>query len=205
MKLKSLDPRVNRLGISEATDLQDSYAENQFETYEVFLEKKEGKPFEHVGIVHAPNDDMAFLYAKEQFSRRGSCTGMWVCATRKILVTRFTDNGQSVYEGIEVNTPENGAKAFDIFHLYKRGKQHIHAGLVTANDHENALAAAKAILNTDKPVLNVWIIAKDDLLRIEGDFRDIWSTLPLKGHREVIAYKGAEKIKAFKAENDELL
>ncbi len=204
MELVSLDPRVNRLQISTHTDAQKTYSENQFETYQVFLEKKEGKPFEDVGIVHAPNDDMAFLYAKEQFSRRGTCFGMWVCSTRKVLETRFTDNKQSVYDALDVITSKEGDTAYEIFHLYKRGKQHFHAGTVTAADHESALAIAKSTLNDGKPVLNAWIIAKDDFLKIEDDFKDIWSTLPLKGHREVMAYKGADKIKAFKDQNNQL-
>lgn len=37
---------------------------DQFETYEVFVQTKEDKPFEHVGIVHAPNEEMAFCLQK---------------------------------------------------------------------------------------------------------------------------------------------
>ena len=66
MALKSLDPRVNRLDIpenwNESITSKDSL--DQFETYEAFVQVKEGKALEHVGPVHAPNEDMAFLFAK---------------------------------------------------------------------------------------------------------------------------------------------
>ena len=37
---------------------------DQFETYQTFVQVKENKPFEHAGIVHAPNEEMAFLLPK---------------------------------------------------------------------------------------------------------------------------------------------
>ena len=70
---------------------------DQFETYQAFVQTKDNKPFEHAGIVHAPNEEMAFLFAKEQFSRRGMfCNALCVVKTELIKATEFTDNDQDI-------------------------------------------------------------------------------------------------------------
>jgi len=79
MALKSIDPRINRLSLRERQrNAFDSPPLDQLPTYEVFVQLKEGKVFEHAGIVHAATSDMAFLFAKEQYSRRYTCSGMWM-------------------------------------------------------------------------------------------------------------------------------
>jgi len=75
--LKSLDPRIDRLHIDQEGALKPKAELDQLETFEIFLQLKEGRPFSHVGNVHAANEEIAFLFAKEQFSRRLTCTGIW--------------------------------------------------------------------------------------------------------------------------------
>src|SRR5690606_29958788 len=109
-----------------------------------------------------PNEEMAFLFGKEQYSRRFACTGMWVAETRHVMVTPYTDEAVSVYDVIRIaseNAMENGektAEAYEIFHLKKRGKAHTHVGTVTATSYEGALAEAKKQFGEMKPVVNIW-------------------------------------------------
>lgn len=94
MSLDSLDPRINRWNLREQQTANfDSPPLDQLPTYEVFIQLKENKAFEHVGIVHAATPDMAFLFAKEQFSRRYTCTGMWVVPSDRVWATAFTKLG----------------------------------------------------------------------------------------------------------------
>ena len=67
--IDSLDPRIARANLSggNSSDMENLL---HFQTYEVFHQKKRGAQHQHVGIVHAPNPDMALLYAKEQYARR---------------------------------------------------------------------------------------------------------------------------------------
>ena len=60
--LESLDPRVNRLYLPNDFEQPMPGKEllDQLETYEAFVQMKENKPFEHVGIVHAPNEEILF-------------------------------------------------------------------------------------------------------------------------------------------------
>jgi ring-1,2-phenylacetyl-CoA epoxidase subunit PaaB len=201
--LESLDPRVNRLHIpNEFEQPMGSIAMlDQLETYEVFVQTKENKPFEHAGIVHAPNEEMAFLFAKEQFSRRGMfCTAIGVIKTEKIKTSEVTENQQSVYDLYTGTPSDSEEEGFEVFHLIKRGKQHKHAGSVLAKDHEDAILKAKQELDLSKPVLNIWVVKSNDIYATDEEDRDIWDTLPDKRYRDAIDYKAADKIKAFKEE-----
>lgn len=199
--LKSLDPRVNRLHLPNDFEQPMPSKEqlDQLETYEVFVQMKENKPFEHTGIVHAPNEEMAFLFAKEQYSRRGMfCTAIGVIKTENIKVTAFTDNATSIYDQYEGKPSGAENESFEIFHLMKRGKQHKHAGSVLAKDYEDAILKAKATVDESKPVFNIWVVRSEDILATEEEDQDIWNTLHEKKYRDAIDYKAADKIKAYK-------
>lgn len=199
--LTSLDPRVNRLNIPEEFDQPFISPVNldQFETYQSFVQVKEGKPFEHAGIVHAPNEEMALLFAKEQYSRRGMiCQALGVIKTENIKASPFTENAQNVYDLFEGTFSGNEAESFELFHLMKRGKQHKHANSVMAKDYNDAILAAKSEFMEGKPVLNIWIVKTADILATDEEDKDIWDTLHEKKYRDAIDYKAADKIKAYK-------
>lgn len=201
--LKSLDPRVNRLKLPDNYDApMASKAElDQFETYQVFMQIKEGKAFEHAGIVHAPNEDMAFLFAKEQYSRRGMfCNALCVVKTELTQVSAYTDNSQDVYDTLEGTYSGDDSESFEIFHLLKRGKHHKHIGNVLGKDFADALLASKETYERAKPVYNVWVVRTEDILMSDEEDVDIWNTLKEKQYRDAIDYRAADRIKAFKEE-----
>ncbi len=206
--INSLDPRINRLSIPSefGTAFPDQGEKDQFITYEVFVQPKEHKPYQHEGIVHAPTEEMAFLFAKEQFSRRGmSCSGIWVIKTTDIQVSPITENEEDIYDYINKEIMEGAEKGenavYQIFQLVKRGKQHIHAGDLDAHSPQEALWNAKNKFASEKPVLNLWLAKESQILKIEGEeFTDIWNTLPDKKYRDAMDYKATEKIKKFKEE-----
>lgn len=200
--MESLDPRLNRVNLDAFNQLNPKKSLDQFETYEVFVQEKENKAYQHEGVVHAPNEEMAFLFAKEQFSRRGSCTGMAVCKTENLKVTPTTDNGKNVYDEFEPKGSELGEyEKYEIFHLFRRGKQHRHIGSIEASSLDEAFNKSKAIYNNDKTVLNVWIAKTDDILFVNENYRDIWYTLSEKQFRDATAYRALDKIKKFREEN----
>ncbi|MFD2785221.1 phenylacetic acid degradation b [Hymenobacter rubripertinctus] len=205
--LSSFDPRINRLELPDAPSIPtDKVALDQFPTYEVFHQRKENAAYAYVGPVHAPEADVAFLFAKEQFSRRFPCTGMWVAPTSAIQVTPYGNDQESVYNLLPLLPVESatadatGQQAYDIFHLKKRGKAHAHVGQVSASSPEAALQAAKAAFGDQRPVVNVWVIRSADLLRSDDEDRDMWTTTPDKKYREAISYKVQDRIDRFKQE-----
>ncbi|MFN8366836.1 MAG: hypothetical protein U0Y96_06295 [Candidatus Kapaibacterium sp.] len=119
---QSLDPRVTRMHIptneqANFTPLDDM---NHWQTYEVFHQAKTGGRHIHVGSVHAPNAEMALLYAKEQFGRRSVCVNMWVVKTQDILSLATED------ADVFATTPEkdfreaSGYKVMSKLNAYKK-------------------------------------------------------------------------------------
>ncbi|MGZ5304463.1 MAG: 1,2-phenylacetyl-CoA epoxidase subunit PaaB [Bacteroidia bacterium] len=91
MKEISLDPRMNRIDLPEESHTTILDAKDSWITYEVFHQKKSGTQHTHAGIVHAPNAEMAMVFAKEQFARRGQTSGLWVVKSSEILSTTSED------------------------------------------------------------------------------------------------------------------
>jgi ring-1,2-phenylacetyl-CoA epoxidase subunit PaaB len=54
--------------------------------YEVFQQDREGRPFQNVGSVHAPDAEMALLNARNVFVRRPRCHTMWVIPADAIFM-----------------------------------------------------------------------------------------------------------------------
>ena len=90
-EIESLDPRITRARI-DYSDIDPLQSMDQFQTFEVFHQKKRGAQHVHVGIVHAPNADMALLYAKEQYARREVTSNLWVVPSASVSATEYFDS-----------------------------------------------------------------------------------------------------------------
>jgi len=196
MSAKSLDPRVNRLPAAAAGAITPKVPLDQFGSFEVFVQAKEGKPFQHEGIVHAPNLEMAFVLAKEAFTRRFTCFEIYVTDTREVFVSPTTEGEQNAYDLINETSTSGAKESYVVFHLLKRGKQHVHAGTVTAGSPEEAMSEAKKSLNT-KQVFNIWTVRSAAIRRTHPEEAILWQTLPDKKFRDASNYKGGDKLKAF--------
>ncbi|MBX2963930.1 MAG: phenylacetic acid degradation b [Cyclobacteriaceae bacterium] len=197
--MNSLDPRVNRLPqVGQPEHVEPKAPLDQFGTFEVFVQPKEGKPFQHEGIVHAPNLEMAFVLAKEAFTRRFQCVSLYVVDTRNVYVSAMTEGNQSVFELIHDTPEQPGEKeSYEIFFLTKRGKQHIHIGSVTAATPGEALTLTAKDYKTDKIIYNVWAIRTNDIRFTKPEEQELWLTLPEKKFRDASAYKAGDKLKDF--------
>jgi ring-1,2-phenylacetyl-CoA epoxidase subunit PaaB len=197
--MNSLDPRVARLPeIGTEGKIIPKAPLDQFGTYEVFVQPKEGKPFQHEGILHAPNLEMAYILGKETFTRRFTCVSLYVVDTRDVFVSPLTEGDTNAYDQITLPTflgPEK--KQCEIYHLPKRGKQHIHAGSVMASSAEEALSEAKQKFGQGKIIYNVWAIASDKIRFTSTEEQELWITLPEKKFRDAAEYKGGDKLKNF--------
>ena len=194
--IETLDPRLKRLHL-ETGEMAAKPNLDQLPTFEVFLQAKEPRPFKHEGCVHATSLEMALVFAKEQYSRRGMCSGIWVTATKDIMVTSYTDNATDVYDQFNASNNCTG-KEYSIFHMIKRGTQHGFAGIVNADTPQNALGCSKSLIERKKPVLNAWLVETSLILKTTEEDKVIWDTTPEKLFREAVDYKTAEKLKSFK-------
>lgn len=196
--MKSLDPRVNRLPEIGSGEITPKAPLDQFGTFEVFVEPKTGKPFQHEGSIHAPNLEMAYVLAKETFTRRFTCSSLCVVDTRHVYVSPMSEGDQNAYDLIPDVPDQSGEKmSFEIYQLQKRGKQHVHAGTVTAATPHEAMALAKQHFRNDKVIYNIWAIRASDIRFTSAEEKDLWLTLPDKKFRDAAEYKGGDKLKSF--------
>jgi ring-1,2-phenylacetyl-CoA epoxidase subunit PaaB len=120
MSIKSLDPRVTRLGIHENGNLESgNSAQFQWQTYEVFTQAKTGARHTHVGSLHAPNDEMAYILAKEQFGRRNKVTSLWVAKT-SVMITADNDGELFATNDEKTYREASGFKVMDKINAYKK-------------------------------------------------------------------------------------
>lgn len=196
--MDSIDPRINRLPkIGQPGQVVAKAPLDQFGTFEVFVQPKEGKPFQHEGAVHAPNIEMAYVLAKEAFTRRFTCTSLCVADTRSVYASLFTESNESAYDHLRASSPETGdLDSFEIYHLMKRGKQHVHATTVNATSPETAMVRAGESFK-GKTVHNVWAIRTRDIRFTRPEDNDLWQTLPEKKFRDASDYKGGDKLKEY--------
>lgn len=196
--MNSLDPRVRRLPkTGQPGKILPKAPLDQFGTFEVFVRPREGKPFQHEGAVHAPDLEMAFILAKETFTRRFTCTSLCVTDTRNVIVSSLTEGTQSAFDLIQdPGTDSEKGESYEIFHLLKRGKQHIHAATVVATSPEEAMWRAKNEIQV-RIVFNIWAVRTADIRFTSPDEQDLWNTLPEKKFRDAGDYKGGEKLKSF--------
>lgn len=197
--MKSLDPRVNRLPPLAAGALSRKAPLDQLGTFEVFVQPREGKPYQHEGAVHASDAEMAFVLAKETFTRRFTCSGLWVADTRNVWVSPLSEGTESIYDTYPQAPAENGSdnETWEIFHLMRRGKQHIHALKVNATSAEEAVADAKLKLVPGVVIYNIWAIRTSDIRITSEEEMDFWVTLPEKKFRDAAHYKGGDRLKDF--------
>lgn len=188
---------MNRLGLDFSKEEISKELPDQLEPFEVFWLAKPNKPYEHVGIVHADDEELAFVFAKEQFSRRGgNCYGIKTVASKDIIVSEYTDNNVSAFTRLPDFTKIEFPAKFEVYILKRRGKQHTYLASVEA---ENADELTQKLLAIQTPCLNIWLVPFQHLHTSKEDELNFWTTLPDKGYRDAAAYKSGERIAAFKA------
>lgn len=117
--IKSLDPRITRASIAEDIQFSEYRDLDEFETYEVFHQKKRGQQHVHVGIVHAPNAELALVYAKEQFARRGETANLWVVPSSCVAATEYEDDDIFVTTSEKLYRDPATYKVMDRIKAYK--------------------------------------------------------------------------------------
>lgn len=119
MKIESLDPRITRAALDENSQDGELHALDHFKTYEVFEQKKRGTHHMHVGSVHAPNSELAMMFAKEQYTRRGNCVNLWVVKTSEIFVTQYEDADMFENTPSKLHRDPNSYKVMDRIKAFK--------------------------------------------------------------------------------------
>ncbi len=67
--------------------------DTQWPLWEVFTQKKSGRPFQHAGSLHAPDKETALQNARDVYTRRMEGTNIWVVPTEAITASTPEDQG----------------------------------------------------------------------------------------------------------------
>jgi ring-1,2-phenylacetyl-CoA epoxidase subunit PaaB len=87
-----LDPRIRRADL-EASPASGGLVQNEeWETFAIFHQDKRGAAHEFVGIVHAPDPELALVFAKEQFGRRKKTVNLWAVRSTDIFTFQHEDD-----------------------------------------------------------------------------------------------------------------
>ena len=58
---------------------------------EVFIQVKAGRPFKHVGSLHAYDKTMAMKAARDLYTRRNEGNGIWIVKAENIISSDISD------------------------------------------------------------------------------------------------------------------
>ena len=122
MSNDSLDPRVNRLKLGKAGDIIKVEEGENWNIYEVFHQEKRGAHHEHVGCVHAPNAQLALVFAKEQFARRKKCVNLWVVKSADILAFDLEDEDMFANNAEKTYRDASGFKVMEKINKFKQSR-----------------------------------------------------------------------------------
>ena len=121
---KSLDPRVNRLDLQNTAGQPVAQDEN-WPTWEVFHQKKRGEHHIHVGIVHAADEQLALLFAKEQYGRRLKCANIWVVKSSNVFSLGYDDEDMFETTPDKIYREATGYKVRDKINAFKKSNKTI--------------------------------------------------------------------------------
>lgn len=119
MIIKSLDPRVDRNKMDSEEEFDGLQTMDQWQTYEVFHQQKRGQHHAHVGSVHAPNKEMAILFGKEQYARRGETANLWVVKSADVSATEYEDTDIFETTPLKVHRDAGSYRVMDRINAYK--------------------------------------------------------------------------------------
>jgi len=121
--MKSDDPRVNRLDLPENEEGKELLKEPEnWETYEIFHQKKRGEQHIHVGIVHAANPEMALILAKETFGRRRQTANIWAVKSSHVYATDYDD--QDIFDTTPGKTYREASDYYCMDRIRKYQQEH---------------------------------------------------------------------------------
>ena len=93
--------------------------DNQGPIWEVFVQSKAGKPYKHVGSLHAYDKEMAVENARDLYTRRNEGTGLWLVKADDIVSVKDGDE-ESFFE-----TADDKIYRHPTFYNMPEGSKHI--------------------------------------------------------------------------------
>ena len=126
-KAPIIDPRLNRVDLDSTQSFNHVDDLEEWGTYEVFHQKKRGDQHVHVGVVHAPDPEMALILAKEQFGRRLHTSSIWIVRTSDVYSLGYENEDMFETTPEKMYREAGGYKLRDKINVFKKEMKE-HAG-----------------------------------------------------------------------------
>lgn len=114
--------------------------DTQWPRYQVFLQEREGAPFQDVGSVHAPDVELALLNARDVFVRRPECARLWVVPAGAIFSRTLEELQNEKPDESSVGDVE---EQYAVFCKLKPAGTHVLQGQIMAAAPAQALGHAR--------------------------------------------------------------
>ncbi|MFI5135492.1 MAG: hypothetical protein ACHQD9_06540 [Chitinophagales bacterium] len=119
-KVPIIDPRIKRLNLDSTQSFDKLEDLEEWGTYEVFHQKKRGEQHVHVGVVHAPDPELALVFAKEQYGRRLHTANIWVVKTSEIYSLGYENTDMFETTPEKIYREASGYKVREKINDYKK-------------------------------------------------------------------------------------
>ena len=116
----SFDPRIRRADLQGASGFSTLSQNEHWEPYAVFHQDKRGEQHVFVGTIHAPDAELALLFAKEQYGRRKKTVSIWVVKSTDIF--SFDHADEDMYSTV----PEKTHREASGYPVRKRINKYLH-------------------------------------------------------------------------------
>src|SRR6266480_3987880 len=119
-KTPIIDPRLKRIDLDSTESFNHVDDLEEWGTYEVFHQKKRGDQHVHVGVVHAPDSEMALVLAKEQFGRRLHTSSIWIVKTSDVYSLGYENEDMFETTPEKLYREAGGYKLRDKINVFKK-------------------------------------------------------------------------------------
>ncbi|MFO7538707.1 MAG: phenylacetic acid degradation protein [Chloroflexota bacterium] len=113
--------------------------------YEVFQQDREGRPFQNVGSVHAPDAEMALLNARNVFVRRPRCHTLWVVPAEAVFMK--TAEELTLDDSWQQDESAGQLEAYAVFTRTSHRRSMTHVEYVGDVEADSGAAAMKLALS----------------------------------------------------------
>jgi ring-1,2-phenylacetyl-CoA epoxidase subunit PaaB len=126
--------------------------DSQWPRFIVFQQDAPGAPYHYDGSVHAPDAELALLNARDVFTRRPECSGLWVVRADRIYAR--TAEELATHASTEQPGPNGHAERYTLFQKREQKGVHSSVGEVEASSPAGALMQALKTYPDDR--VAVW-------------------------------------------------
>lgn len=157
-----------------SADSTDLSLDSQGARWEVLKKDTERKPHQAVGSVHAADPEHALLMARTVFARRPAAVSMWVAPASRIHT--FTLQELEDLPADESADPSAEPRAYLVVVKTSNKRSMTFGDLMGEVEGRTVRQALDAALQSleGQPVLALWLVEKDSVVRSDPELADPW-------------------------------